>query len=149
MRKLGTAGGLCGQGSAPNLGDAKCGLKEVAQRREPQQLYRSGYGGGGAQHILYPRSVYAGESVVTEHLGTPLGAGPQTPAQCWLQFQPVPQESPSIPGITGWAPRSGSVPPRPHPLTLASGRSLMRKRFLLKLSFLTFAQLKALILVKP
>lgn len=35
------------------------------------------------------------------------------------------------------------------PLTLASGRSLMRKRFLLKLSFRTLAQLKALILVKP
>lgn len=34
-------------------------------------------------------------------------------------------------------------------LTLESGRSLMRKRFLLKLSFRTFAQLKALIFVKP
>lgn len=34
-------------------------------------------------------------------------------------------------------------------LTFTSGRSFIRKRFLLKLSFRTFAQLKALILVWP
>lgn len=66
--------------------------------------------------------------------------------QCWPPFQPVPQQSPSIPGSRGGL--RGLVT-HSNPLTFASGRSLMRKRFLLKLSFRTLAQLKALILVKP
>lgn len=41
------------------------------------------------------------------------------------------------------------LPRPPITLTLASGRSLMRKRFLLKLSLRTLAQLKALIFVTP
>lgn len=54
MRKLGTAGGLCGQGPALNLVDAEWCLEKVAWGLEPQQLYRSGCLGlgGGAAHSL-------------------------------------------------------------------------------------------------
>lgn len=145
MGKLGTAGGLSGQASAPKPVDAEWGVSRRwpggwrPSNRIGRAVCREGL------HILYPRSVDPGNSAVTEHLGTPLSADPQTPAVLAVVLACAPAK-PLHPRITGWAPRSG---PPSNPLTFASGRSLMRKRFLLKLSFRTLAQLKALILVKP
>lgn len=71
------------------------------------------WGWGEGLPILYPCSVNPGDSVVTECPGRPVGTDPQTPAQRWLPFQPAPQQSPYVPAVMGWAPRSRSptLPP--------------------------------------